>query len=90
MGVLVEGPLNNLRKNEMHVTKPLKLYNKRNPVLIVLSIIVIVCALQIGCYCYHEHTRSNVAKYYVSMLYSLLNIILYMYMYSHLKVHPLL
>ena len=32
MGVLVEGPLNNLRKNEMHVSKPLKLYNKRNPV----------------------------------------------------------
>ncbi len=32
MGVLVEGPLNNLRKNEMHIQKPLKLYNKRNPV----------------------------------------------------------
>ena len=31
-GLLVEGPLNNLRKNEMHLPKPSKLYNKRNPV----------------------------------------------------------
>lgn len=31
-GVLVEGPLNNLRKNEMHIPKPIKLFNKRNPV----------------------------------------------------------
>ena len=39
MGVLVEGPLNNLRKNEMHVSKPLKLYNKRNPVSCVHLIV---------------------------------------------------
>ena len=32
LGLLVEGPLNNLRRNEMHLPKPSKLYNKRNPV----------------------------------------------------------
>eukprot|EP00731_Ephydatia_muelleri_P025707 Em0017g790a len=30
-GLLVEGPLTNLRKSEMHLSKPSKLYNKKNP-----------------------------------------------------------
>ena len=32
MGLLVEGPLANLRKSEMHLSKPSKLINKFNPV----------------------------------------------------------
>lgn len=31
-GLLVEGPLSNLRRNDMHLPKPSKLYNTRNPV----------------------------------------------------------
>ena len=27
----MEGPLNNLRKNDMHLSKPVKMRNKKNP-----------------------------------------------------------
>ena len=30
-GLLVEGPLSNLRKNDMHLSKPVKMRNKKNP-----------------------------------------------------------
>ena len=37
-GLLVEGPLSNLRSNDMHLPRPSKLYNKKNPVRVHMCV----------------------------------------------------